>query len=407
MPLFKYIELNSTGRKKRGTIDAASIAEARRTLRAAKVHLLEITSAQKDIHPQLGAGTRTISFRRIKQRDVSVATRQLATLLHAGIPLVPALSALVEQLSAQPLEKVFAPIRDRVNEGIPLAKAMAEYPAVFSEVFVSMIRAGEATGTLENVLMRLAEIAERRTNLTNKVKAAMAYPAFMAIVGLSVIAFIFKYVIPSITKLFLEMNRQLPWPTVMLMRISNFIQDYFWLLIIMLIVIIIAPIFWSKTTKGRRVWDKIKLKLPLFGDLNQKIAISRFSRTLAVLLASGLSIVETLDLSKQVIGNTVISDVVDQARNAISHGAGIAESFRRSGVFPPIVIHMISAGEKSGGIEEGLTNVADAFDNDVEVTVKALTSLLEPAMIVLLGIIVGFIVLAILMPIFDINRAIA
>ena len=407
MPLFKYIELNSTGRKKRGTIDAASIAEARRTLRAAKVHLLEITSAQKDIHRQLGPGSRTISFRRIKQRDVSVATRQLATLLHAGIPLVPALSALVEQLSAQPLEKVFAPIRDRVNEGIPLAKAMAEYPAVFSEVFVSMIRAGEATGTLENVLLRLAEIAERRTNLANKVKAAMAYPAFMAIVGVSVIAFIFTYVIPSITKLFLEMNRQLPWPTVMLMRISNFIQNYFWLFIIMLIVIIVAPIFWSKTTKGRRVWDKIKLKLPLFGNLNQKIAISRFSRTLAVLLASGLSIVETLDLSRQVIGNTVISDVVDQARNAISHGAGIAESFQRSGVFPPIVIHMISAGEKSGGIEEGLTNVADAFDNDVEVTVKALTSLLEPAMIVLLGIIVGFIVLAILMPIFDINRAIA
>jgi type II secretory pathway component PulF len=191
------------------------------------------------------------------------------------------------------------------------------------------------------------------------------------------------------------------------MRISNFIEIYFWAFIILIIVIIIAPILWSKTIKGRRFCDQIKLKLPLFGNLNRKIAISRFSRTIAVLLASGLSIVETLDLSKRVIGNTIISDVVDQAKDAISHGAGIAESFRRSGVFPPIVIHMISAGEKSGGIEEGLTNVADAFDNDVEVTVKALTSLLEPAMIVLLGIIVGFIVLAILLPIFDINRAIA
>ncbi len=407
MPLFKYIELNSTGQKKRGTIDAASIEEARRKLRTAKVHLLEIKSLQKDIHQQLGTDSRAISFRRIKQRDVSVATRQLATLLHAGIPLVPALTALVEQLSTQPLAKVFKPMRDRVNEGMPLAKAMAEYPAVFSEVFVSMIRAGEATGTLEHVLLRLAEIAERRTNLSNKVKAAMAYPLFMAIVGVSVIAFIFTYVIPSITKLFIEMNRQLPWPTVMLMKVSTFTQDYFWIILIILIVIIIAPIFWSKTTKGRRIWDQIKLKLPLFGKLNQKIAISRFSRTLAVLIASGLSIVETLNLSRQVIGNTVIADVVDEATDAISHGAGIAESFRRSGVFPPIVIHMISAGEKSGGIEEGLTNVADAFDNDVEVTVKALTSLLEPTMIVLLGIIVGFIVLAILLPIFDINRAIA
>lgn len=406
MPLFKYIELSSTGHRERGTIDATSVADARRKLRTAKVHVLEITSEQGDIHRKLDVGSRTISFRKIKQRDVSVAIRQLATLLHAGIPLVPALSALVEQLSTQPLAKVFAPIRDRVNEGIPLAKAMAEYPTVFSEVFVSMIRAGEATGTLENVLLRLAEIAERRTNLTNKVKAAMAYPLFMAIVGVSVIAFIFTFVIPSITKLFLEMNRQLPWPTVMLMKLSNFIQNYFWAFVIILAGIVIAPIFWSKTTTGRKVWDQLKLKLPLFGNLNRKIAISRFSRTLAVLLASGLSIVETLELSKRVIGNTVISDAVDEAKDAISHGMGIAESFQRSGVFPPIVIYMIAAGEKSGGIEEGLTNVADAFDNDIEVTVKALTSLLEPAMIVLLGIVVGFIVLAILLPIFDINQAI-
>ena len=406
MPLFKYIELSSTGHKKRGTIDATSVADARRKLRTSKVHVLEITGAQEDIHRQISTGSRTISFHKIKQRDVSVAIRQLATLLHAGIPLVPALSALVEQLSTQPLAKVFTPIRNRVNEGIPLAKAMAEYPTVFSEVFVSMIRAGEATGTLENVLLRLAEMAERRTNLTNKVKGAMAYPLFMAIVGVSVIVFIFTFVIPSITKLFLEMNRQLPWPTVMLMKLSNFMENYFWAFVIILTAIIVAPILWSKTTTGRKVWDQLKLKLPLFGNLNRKIAISRFSRTLAVLLASGLSIVETLELSKRVIGNTVISDAVDEAKDAISHGTGIAESFQRSGVFPPIVIHMIAAGEKSGGIEEGLTNVADAFDNDVEVTVKALTSLLEPAMIVLLGIIVGFIVLAILLPIFDINRAI-
>jgi general secretion pathway protein F len=406
MPLFKYIELSSTGQKKRGTVDAASVSEARRKLRAANVHLLDITNEQKDVHRQIGVGSGAISFRKIKQRDVSVAIRQLATLLHAGIPLVPALSALVEQLSTQPLAKVFASIRDKVNEGMPLEKAISEYPAFFSEVFISMIRAGEATGTLESVLLRLAEIMDRRTNLSNKVKSAMAYPLFMAIVGASVIAFIFSYVIPSITKLFLEMNRQLPWPTVMLIRISDFIRNYFGILLIVLFVIIVALIFWSRTAKGRRGWDQIKLKLPLFGNLNRKIAISRLSRTLAVLLASGVSIVETLELSRQVTGNAVISEVIDEARNAISHGAGIAESFRRSGVFPPIVIHMISAGEKSGGIEEGLTNVADAFDNDVEVTVKALTSLLEPVMIVLLGIIVGFIVLAILLPIFDINRAI-
>lgn len=406
MPVFEYIELSSTGRKERQTINAATIADARRKLRAAKVHIAHITDLGADVRQQLAVGARIISLRKIKERDISVATRQLATLLHAGIPLVRALSALVEQLSNHPLAKVFVAIRDRVNEGVSLATAVAEFPEVFSEVFISMITAGETTGTLENVLLRLAEMSERRTNLANRVKAAMAYPLFMAIVGVSVIVFIFTFVIPSITKLFLEINRELPWPTVILIAISDFRRNYSLLLAVSLGSIIIALAFWIKTTTGRKIWDQAKLRLPLFGSLNRKIAISRLSRTLALLLASGLPIVETLELSKRVIGNTVISDAIEKAKNAISHGAGIADSFRRSEVFPPIVIHMIAAGEKSGGIEEGLTNVADAFDSDVEVTVKALTSLLEPAMIVLLGIIVGFIVLAILLPIFDINQAI-
>jgi len=406
MPVFGYTELNITGHKERGTIDAASVADARRRLRAAGVHVLEITDGQADVQQQLTLASRVVGFRRIRRRDLSVATWQLATLLHAGIPLVPALSALVEQLSNQPLAKVFAHIRDRVNEGTSLAKVMEEYPAVFSEIFVSMVRAGEATGTLENVLSRLADMSEKSNNLTNKVKAAMAYPLFMAIVGVAVVVFIFAFVIPSITKLFLEMNRQLPWPTVMLIRISDFTQHYFWVLTVVSGGLLAALAFWLKTTAGRRVWDQLKLKSPLFGNLTLKISISRFSRTLAVLLASGLSIVEALDLSRRVIGNTVISAVVDDAKDAISRGERIANSFRKSRIFPPIVIHMIAAGEKSGSIEEGLANVADVFDNEVEATVKALTSLLEPVMIILLGIIVGFIVLAILLPIFDINQAI-
>jgi len=406
MTVFGYTELKHTGHKGRGTIDAASVADARRKLRAAGVHVLEITDGQADIRQQLSRTSRTIGVRKIRRSDLSAATRQLATLLHAGIPLVPALSALVEQLSNQPLAKVLAQIRDRVNEGTSLAKVMEEYPAVFSEIFVSMVRAGEATGTLENVLSRLADMSEKSNNLTNKVKAAMAYPLFMAIVGVAVVVFIFAFVIPSITKLFLEMNRQLPWPTIMLIRISGITQHYFWVLAAVSGGLLAALTFWLKTTTGRRFWDRFKLKCPLFGNLTLKISIARFSRTLATLLASGLSIVEALDFGRRVIGNTVISAVVDDAKDAIGRGERIANSFRKSGIFPPIVIHMIAAGEKSGSIEEGLTNVADVFDNEVEATVKTLTSLLEPVMIILLGIIVGFIVLAILMPIFDINQAI-
>jgi general secretion pathway protein F len=406
MPVFEYTELSTDGRKGRGTIDAASLEDARRKLRTAGLHILEITDGRIDIRQQLAIASRSISFGKIKSRDLSAATRQLASLLHAGVPLVPALSALVEQLSTQPLGKVFAQLRDRVSEGMPLAEALAEFPTVFSEIYISMVRAGEATGTLQNVLSRLAEMIQQRVNLINKVRGAMAYPLFMAIVGTAVVIFIFTFVIPSLTKLFLQMNRRLPGPTVMLMKISSFMEHYFWLFAALLGLFVAGIVFWLKTTQGRAIWDRVKLKCPLLGDLARKIAIARFSRTLAVLLTSGLSIVEALELGKRVIGNTMMSEAVDNAKDAISRGDSIANAFRRSGIFPPVVIHMIAAGEQSGGIEEGLGNVADSFDSEVETTVKALTSLLEPIMIVLLGIIVGFIVLAILLPIFDINQAI-
>jgi len=406
MPVFRYTKLSGTGHKEQSTVDAPSVADARRRLRAAGVHVIEMTDGQVDVQHQLTGQPRTIGFRKIRRRDLSTAIWQLASLLHAGIALVPALSAMVEQLGNRPLAGVFGQIRDKVNEGTSLAKAMEEYPAVFSDIFISMVRAGEATGTLESVLSRLAEMAEKHNNLANKVKAAMAYPLFMAVTGVAVVGFIFAFVIPSIAKLFLEMNRQLPWPTIMLIGISDFTQRYFKFLIAVPGVCAGALVLWLRTTAGRETWDRLKLKCPLLGGLALKMAVSRFSRTLAVLLASGLPIVEALDLARRVIGNSAVSAVVEDAKDAISHGERIANSFRKSGLFPPIVIHMIAAGEKSGSIEEGLGNVADVFDNEVETTVKALTSLLEPLMIVLLGTIVGFIVLAILLPIFDINRAI-
>jgi general secretion pathway protein F len=269
-----------------------------------------------------------------------------------------------------------------------------------------MVGAGEAAGTLESVLQSLAEMTETQTKLIGKVKSAMVYPLFMAIMGVAVVVFIFAFVVPSLTKLFLEMNRPLPWPTVLLIRSSGFMERYFFVLAAVLGIVAAIIVFWLRTTHGRIIGDQLKLRIPLLGSLMQRMAVSRFSRTLAILLSSGLSIVEALELSKRVIGNMVISTAVDDAKDAISRGDRIADAFQKGGIFPPILIHMIAAGEKSGGIEEGLGNIADAFDSEVETSVKTLTSLLEPAMIVLLGIIVGFIVLAILLPIFDINQAI-
>ena len=407
MSVFAYTKLNNTGGRDRGTIDASTISDARRKLRAAGVHVIEITEGQTEIRKDTGRTVGKAGTHCIRQRDLTTATWQLSTLLHAGIPLVPAISAMVEQLSNNPLAKIFAQIRDKVNEGKSFADTMEDYPEIFSEIYISLVRAGEATGTLEDVLLRIAQMSEKRNNLTNKVKSAMVYPLFMAIVGAAVVVFIFTFIIPGITKLFLEMNRQLPWPTVMLIDISTFLQNYFWFILISLGIFVTCLVLAFRTAAGRTIWDKYILRFPLFGSLILKISIARFSRTLAVLLASGLSIVESLNLGQKVIGNLVLLEVIENAKNAISHGQSIAQSFRKKEIFPPIVIHMIAAGEKSGSIEEGLTNVADVFDNEVESAVRALTSLLEPVMIILLGIIVGFIVLSILLPIFDINQAIA
>lgn len=407
MSVFAYTKLNNTGLKDRGTIEASTLSDARRKLRAAGVHIIEISDGKPEILSENSSGVGTTSSQRIKQRDLTTATWQLSTLLRAGIPLVPALSALVEQLSNHALAKVFAHICNKVSEGKSFADALEEYPSVFSEIYVSLVKAGEATGTLENVLSQLAQMLEKRNNLVNKVKSAMVYPLFMATVGTVVVVFIFTFIIPSITKLFLEMNRDLPLPTVMLISISTFIQDYFRLIALVLGTSAISAILAFKSGTGRRIWDRYILRFPLFGNLILKISVSRFSRILAVLLASGLSIVEALDLSRKVIGNTLLSEIIENARDAISKGQSIAQSFRKEEVFPPIVLHMIAAGEKSGNIEEGLTNVADVFDSEVESEVKALTSLLEPVMIILLGIIVGFIVLSILLPIYDINQSIA
>ena len=368
--------------------------------------MLEIRAEDAPGEDPAAGGDRTIRFLRVKQRDLAVAVRQLATLLRAGMPLVPALGALVEQLAGHPLAKVFARVRDRVSEGHTLGSALAEHPRIFSEPLVSMVRAGEAAGALENVLSRLAEMLEKRVNLVNRVRGAMAYPLFMAAVGAGVIIFLLSYVIPSISKLFLEMNRELPWPTVMLMTVSEVISSHFWLLALAIAAVVAGWWLWVRTAAGRGMWDRVKLKAPLFGDLVLKMAVSRFARMLAVLLASGVAILDALEIVKRVVGNSVIADALDKVKESVGHGDSIADPLRRSGVFPPIVFHMIAVGESSGSVEEGLQHVAEAYDNEVEAKVGALTSLLEPLMILFMGVIVGFMVLAILLPIFDINQAI-
>ena len=406
LPAFEYTALDRSGRETRGVIDADSLAEARRKLRETRVHALSVDAGPEEVQGPAPLVSRRISLRRIRSSDVASATRQLAMLMNAGIALVPALGALREQLGRHPLGAVMARIHDRINEGMSLTKALEEHPKVFSEVFVSMVSAGEASGELENVLVRLADVSEKRVRLANKVRASLAYPAFMALVGTGVVIFLLTFVIPSISKLFHDMHRELPWPTVALIAVSDFVKAYFWLIAGAVAGLIILFRIWLATPPGRLAWDRIVLRLPLFGDLFRKVAISRFARTLGTLLASGVSILEALDIVKRVVGNAALSDTLDQIKESVRQGDSITNPLRRSGIFPPIVCHMVGSGERGGNIEEGLLKVAEVYDNEVESSVTTLTSLLEPMMILALGAVVGFIVLAILLPIFEINQAI-
>jgi general secretion pathway protein F len=405
MALFEYTHVSSGGRQSHGVIDAASLGEARRQLRAAGIHVLEISHKQADAQKQEGHGRPRA--RRIGARELSTVTRQLSVIMLAGMPLVGALSTLVQQLGDSYLGRVFAHVRDGVNQGVTLARALEDHPSVFPPIYVSMVEAAETAGTLENVLSQLAELFERRARLVNKLRSALAYPLFMLTVGCLVVAFVLSFVLPSITKLFLEMKMRLPWPTVVLIRTSEVASRYFWVFAILLVGLFAAGGYWLRTDAGRKRWDRFKLRCPLFGDVIRKVAISRFCRTLGILLTSGVTIVEALRLSSHVVGNTVIAQAAVDAREAVNHGDTVADALNRTGVFPPLIVNTIAVGEQSGTVEEGLGKIADLLDGDVEARLSMLTSLLEPVLILVLGVIVGFIVLAMLLPIFDINQAIA
>jgi general secretion pathway protein F len=357
-------------------------------------------------------------FRRISTKDICRIARQLATLLRAGMPLVPALSALVEQLQGRPehkvmrlgnqdnpLAEIMKEVCDSVSAGSALSAALGKHPDVFSNVFVNMVAAGETSGTLEEVFLRLAEMLEKRVHLMSKVKSAIAYPLMMSVVAIAVVMFLLSFVVPSITQIFLEMNQALPLPTMLLISISAFMKTYFVPIIIMVCAVFFGIGAWIRTKDGRIRWDRSKLKVPLFGKLFLKVETARLARTLGILLTSGIPILSALEIVKGIIQNRFIAGALDTVKDRVGRGDDIAEAIRKTELFPPIVIHIIATGQMSAKLEDGLIDIADMYDGEVELTAKTLTSLLEPVILLIMGAVVGFIVLAILLPIFEINQA--
>jgi general secretion pathway protein F len=348
-------------------------------------------------------------FKRIRTADVCRLSRHLATLLRAGMPLVPALTALVEQLQEgqakdNPLADIMERVADDVNSGKTLSDAIGKHPDIFSGLFVSMVAAGEASGTLEEILVRLAEILEKRVHLAAKVKAAVAYPLMMIVVAVAVVVFLMSVVVPGITTIFLEMNRPLPWPTKWLISTSAFMRTYWAVLVVLVFAFFFGVGAAYRTRKGRYWMDRSKLRLPLFGRLFLKLEVARLSRTLGILLASGIPVLNALDIARQVVQNSFIAGALGSVKDLVCKGDAVANAVKKTGLFPPIVYHIISTSQVSGNLEEGLIDIADMYDGEVELATKTLTSLLEPVILLCMGAVVGFIVLAVLLPIFDINQ---
>jgi general secretion pathway protein F len=402
--VFEYRGFLADGRATKGILDAESARAARAKLRRDGIFPTEVREeagvGRLAVPSRFAAGRRP---RRVSAVDQAVTTRQLATLVGASVPLVESLRALAEQVEHPTLKSVLTRVRERVNEGTSLADAMADHGRVFSPMYVNMVRSGEASGALDLVLLRLADFTEGQARLRGRVAAAAIYPAVMVIVGTTILAYLLTAVVPQITQVFLEQKVVLPWPTVVLLGLTDFLQGFWWLLVLALAAGLLALDRWRRTPKGREALDRTWLRLPLFGRLVRMTAVARATRTLATLLGAGVPMLSALGIAAAVVNNRVLAGALEGARTRVAEGESLSEPLRRGGLFPPIVTHMIAVGERSGELEAMLRKVADAYDDEVETKVVALTALLQPVMILLMAGVVLFIVLAILLPIIDMN----
>jgi len=405
MPVFEYKALSAAGKPMTGLREADSPRTLRSVLKREGVYLTEVLGEKA----QKQAASREVSVRRwiasrIGAQDLAVATRQLAVLVHAGIPLVEAMTALVDQVEHERLKRVLGDVKQRVNEGAALADAMAFHPRVFSNLYVNMIRAGEHSGALEVVLKRLAEFTESQARLRSKILATMVYPVAMLCVMSVVMGILFTVVIPKVTRILADTGAVLPWYTQVTIALSSFMAHYWWAVLAAAALAWWGFLRWKRTPPGRERWDRFRLRAPIFGQVSRNIAVGRFARTLSTLLRSGVPLLTALDIVKNVMGNVRLAQVIDESRDAIREGESIAAPLKRSGEFPPLVYHMVAVGERSGALEEMLGTVADTYESQVEASIAALTSLLEPLMIVLMGLVVAFVVFSVLTPILQINN---
>lgn len=410
MAVFEYKALNARGKKISGIVDADSRSIAQERLKARKlfpVALERIVSTNSDT----GAGHEITRMRRfffsgIKPGEVAMVTRLIATLLSAGFPLVNAVKTVAGQTRSRRLQTVLSRVKDAIEEGSSFADSLTLYPNVFSSVYINMVAAGESSGTLEIVLDRLADFAERRQETKKKIQAALAYPMIMSVIGFLVLVILLTYIVPGIIEIFSDMEQTLPWPTLILIQVSDFFKAFWWG--ILLVPVLAAGGIYGirRTGKGTFYTDQIMIRLPVAGPLIRKLITARFSRTLGSLLENGVPLLTALKITTTVTGNRVISELINKAAVQVEHGGQLSATLDENRYFPSLASQMIQVGEQSGEMEKMLMKTADLYEKEVQSAVTAATALVEPVIILVMGVMVGLIIMAICLPIVEINQLI-
>jgi general secretion pathway protein F len=400
MALYNYKGIDKSGSEVKGNLNAEGLAAAKTRVRALGIMLIEIheqtsTSMKKNANFSFGSG--------VSINDLSLMTRQLATLLRAKIQVVEAFTALVDQTDHPTLKMALSEIRQKVNEGSSLAKALSDYPKIFDTVYVNMVDAGETSGNLEVVLLKLADFTEGQLKLKNKIKGAMTYPLVMMTAGIAMIGVIFVFVIPKLTKVFVSMKKTLPLQTQICIWISNFLISYWWLVILAAFGIFVSVKKYIATPTGRANFDTFILKVPVLNEIVTMINSSRFCSTLATLLQSGVPILVSMKIVSNLISNVHMKKAIEDSRTSVSEGASLTGPLIRSELFPSMMTHMIKLGEKSGELEPMLQIVAENYEDQVNTKLSGLTSILEPIMMVMMGGVVAFIIFAVVVPLLDLN----
>jgi len=397
MPYFNYTIRDANGQTRSGKVEAPNAEELKKRLQAEGLQVLEVTEDRKA--PRVPAG----GYGRVKLSDLAIFARQFSTMLDAGVSLIRCLDVLQAQTNNARLRKILMDLSARVESGESLSRSMARHPKAFSQLIIGLIRAGEVGGVLEESLQRIAGFLEKDVELRRKIRSALTYPVIVLLAAIGIVIFLVSWLVPQFAQLFKELGiENLPAPTQFLVDLSALFTQRWYVVIIAVVAILIAYKLFVSTRVGRRVADRVKLRVPVFGPLHHKIVMARFSRTMGTLLASGVPILQAMETVAGVVGNSVVSDAVIESRARIREGEKIADPLQRSKMFPPMVVHMVSVGEESGSLDHMLNKIADFYENEVEMTIASLTAAIEPVMIVLLGFIVGFIVISMFLPMIEV-----